>query len=72
MPLVEGWAWFLPYLCLGVQGRPAPRAAEVEMSDPRQDKHEAHEGGIVIPALLWWAGVPLGIVLLLWLFFFRG
>lgn len=28
-------------------------------------------GGIVIPALLWWAGVPLLAVVLLWLLFFR-
>ena len=29
-------------------------------------------GGIVVPALLWWAGVPLLAVILLWLMFFRG
>lgn len=29
-------------------------------------------GKIAVPILLWAAGVPLGIVLLLWLFFFRG
>jgi hypothetical protein len=28
------------------------------------------KGGIVIPALLWWAGVPLLVVLLLWYFAF--
>jgi hypothetical protein len=29
-------------------------------------------GGILVPALLWWAGVPLIGVLLLWALFFRG
>ena len=29
-------------------------------------------GRIGVPILLWAAGVPLGVVLLLWLFFFRG
>jgi hypothetical protein len=29
-------------------------------------------GGIVVPALLWWAGVPLIAVILLWALFFRG
>ena len=30
------------------------------------------EGGIVLPALMWWAGVPLVLVILLCMFFFRG
>jgi hypothetical protein len=29
-------------------------------------------GRVGVPILLWLAGVPLGIVVLLWLFFFRG
>jgi hypothetical protein len=29
-------------------------------------------GGIVIPALLWWAGTPLLVVIVLWALFFRG
>lgn len=29
-------------------------------------------GRIAVPFLLWVAGVPLGIVFLLWLFIFRG
>jgi hypothetical protein len=29
-------------------------------------------GALAIPALLWFAGVPLGVVILLWLLFFRG
>ena len=33
---------------------------------------QAIQGRIAVPILLWAAGVPLGIVLLLWLFFFRG
>ena len=28
-------------------------------------------GGIVIPALMWWAGVPLLLVIVLWMLFFR-
>lgn len=30
------------------------------------------EGKILVPALLWMAGAPFGVVLLLWFFFFRG
>lgn len=30
------------------------------------------EGRILVPALLWFAGIPFGIVLVLWFFFFRG
>jgi hypothetical protein len=29
------------------------------------------EGRVLVPALLWMAGAPFGIVLLLWFFFFR-
>ncbi len=29
-------------------------------------------GRVLVPALLWMAGLPLGLVLLLWFFFFRG
>lgn len=36
-------------------------------------KHrETLEGRILVPALMWMAGVPFGIVFLLWLFVFRG
>ena len=38
----------------------------------KRTKRERQSGKIVIPALLYLGGVPLGIVLLLWLFFFRG
>jgi hypothetical protein len=30
------------------------------------------EGKVLVPALLYMAGVPFGLVLLLWFFFFRG
>jgi hypothetical protein len=42
------------------------------MSDQSQDKQSRQEGAILIPALLWWAGVPLIAVILLWALFFRG
>jgi hypothetical protein len=36
-------------------------------------KHREHlEGRVLVPALMWMAGVPFGVVFLLWLFFFRG
>jgi hypothetical protein len=36
-------------------------------------KHrERLEGRVLVPALLWMAGVPFGVVVLLWFFFFRG
>jgi hypothetical protein len=30
------------------------------------------EGRVLVPVLLWMAGVPLGFVLLFWFFFSRG
>lgn len=36
-----------------------------------QNLEEKQSGGIVIPALMWWAGVPLTLVIVLWLLFFR-
>ncbi len=48
------------------------------MSNPNSDKiqrsgdNEKESGRVLVPALLWMAGVPFGIVLLLWFFFFRG
>jgi hypothetical protein len=30
------------------------------------------EGRVLVPALLWIAGVPFGLVVLIWLLFFRG
>ena len=35
-------------------------------------KRDRQSGKIVIPALLYLAGAPLGLVLILWFFFFRG
>jgi hypothetical protein len=40
------------------------------MPEDKLDKKQS--GGIVLPALLWWSGVPLIAVILLWLMFFRG
>jgi hypothetical protein len=33
---------------------------------------EKLSGRVLVPALLWAAGLPFGVVFLLWLFFFRG
>jgi lipid-A-disaccharide synthase-like uncharacterized protein len=33
---------------------------------------DKQKGRVAVPILLWFMGVPLGLVLLLWLFFFRG
>lgn len=30
------------------------------------------EGRVLVPAMLWVAGLPLGVVILLWFLFFRG
>jgi hypothetical protein len=30
------------------------------------------EGRVLAPVLLWMAGVPFGLVILIWFFFFRG
>jgi hypothetical protein len=32
--------------------------------------HSSNENGIVVPAILWWLGVPLSVVLVLWLLVF--
>ena len=37
-----------------------------------QKQRERLEGRVLVPALLWMAGLPFGLVLLLWFFFFRG
>ncbi len=34
----------------------------------RDSKDNLGEEGIVVPALLWWAGVPLSLLVLLYLF----
>lgn len=35
-------------------------------------RSEKQSGKVLVPALLYFAGVPFGLVLLLWFFFFRG
>jgi len=35
-------------------------------------KREKQSGKVLVPAILYFAGVPFGLVLLLWFFFFRG
>lgn len=42
------------------------------MQTKLQKTREKLEGRILVPALLWMAGLPFGVVLLLWFFFFRG
>jgi hypothetical protein len=37
-----------------------------------QSTNQRKSGRVIVPALLYMAGVPFGIVLLLWFFFFRG
>ncbi|MET0340257.1 MAG: hypothetical protein ABW252_04615 [Polyangiales bacterium] len=40
----------------------------IELRSPRTRQ----SGKVLVPALLYLAGAPLGLVLLLWFFFFRG
>ena len=35
-------------------------------------RREKQSGKVLVPAILYFAGVPFGLVLLLWFFFFRG
>lgn len=35
-------------------------------------KAKRQSGRVLVPAILWMAGMPLTLVLLLWFFFFRG
>lgn len=30
------------------------------------------EGRVLVPALMWMAGAPIGLVVILWFLFFRG
>jgi len=48
----------------------AASPSEDLMTNDKLNQKQA--GGIVVPALLWWAGVPLLGVILLWALFFRG
>jgi hypothetical protein len=36
------------------------------------DKANAQSGRVLVPVLMWWAGMPLALVVILWFFFFRG
>jgi hypothetical protein len=42
------------------------------MKNQIKKSREKFEGKVMVPALLWMAGMPFGLVFLLWLFFFRG
>lgn len=46
----------------------------VNTEDDMRDeiKRERQRGRVLVPAILWIAGVPFTLVLLLWLLFFRG
>lgn len=37
-----------------------------------QQQRQRIEGKVLVPAIMYLAGVPLSVVLLLWFFFFRG
>jgi hypothetical protein len=48
---------------------------ETRLTTPTKSRIAARErqsGKVLVPALLYLAGAPLGLVLLLWFFFFRG
>lgn len=40
--------------------------------DPKENIAQKQSGRVLVPAVLWMAGVPFGLVLLLWFLFFRG
>lgn len=42
------------------------------MAEKWQMRRERQSGRVLVPAILWMAGVPFSVVLLLWFFFFRG
>jgi cytoskeletal protein RodZ len=42
------------------------------MSTEIKNRDEKQSGRVMVPALLYFMGVPFGLVLLLWFFFFRG
>jgi hypothetical protein len=45
---------------------------EIQMKTSIERAKQKLSGRVLVPALLWMAGLPLGVVLLLWFFFFRG
>jgi len=42
------------------------------MVHPIKSANPSRSGRVLVPALLWVAGVPLSFVFILWLLFFRG
>lgn len=51
----------------------APACAKEAIVKTHLEKtNQRLSGRVLVPALLYMAGVPFGIVLLLWFFFFRG
>jgi len=49
-----------------------PVNTEDDMRHQMKIKHERQSGRVLVPAILWLAGVPFTLVFLLWLLFFRG
>jgi len=45
---------------------------EDEMNRQIKQISERQSGRVLVPAILWMAGVPFTLVLILWLLFFRG
>lgn len=65
----------LPALSVCIDDELARRAHTTKGSSMKAQMikyREKLEGRVLVPALLWMAGVPFGVVLLLWFFFFRG
>jgi hypothetical protein len=50
----------------------ASNLRKIAMKLQIKKSREKLEGKVMVPALLWMAGMPFGLVFLLWLFFFRG
>jgi hypothetical protein len=42
------------------------------MNNEITTRNEKQSGRVLVPAIMYFMGVPFGIVLLLWFFFFRG
>jgi len=71
-----GFRSFPPTARLLLDGRTRAAIATVEKGNTMKAQmtkyRERLEGKVLVPALMWMAGVPFGIVLLLWFFLFRG
>jgi hypothetical protein len=61
-----------PASCWCLSLRAHVRAEEAIVKVQLRKTSERLSGRVLVPALLYMAGVPFGIVLLLWFFFFRG